>query len=318
MKRYLVFLFSALFGFAQIGHAAKPDNGKQGKHKAPQSAHNGQPSGHMAQQSGHKAQRHASQPRSAFKKSSNVSAGFSASHQASPKFQKNHRTGTTRDSTNVHAQKQVNHYNAAQGAQLTKRNQNNSYNAAQAAQLTKRNHNNTYNAAQAAQLTERNQNNANIATQRNWQNQNNAAFAGQTRSGDWQSSSLSYSDAYSRRQSGYHDQNWWTSRYGTNIVLFGGGYYYWDTGYWYPAYGYNRAYSTYQYDGPIYGYNNLPPGEVVTNVQSALQQQSYYRGEIDGSIGPVTRSALRRYQRDNGLRITAAIDRPTLASLGII
>ena len=272
MKRYLVFLFSALFGFAQIGHAAKPDNGKQGKHKAPQSAHNGQPSGHMAQQSGHKAQRHASQPRSAFKKSSNVSAGFSASHQASPKFQKNHRTGTTRDSTNVHAQKQVNHYNAAQGAQLTKRNQNNSYNAAQAAQLTKRNHNNTYNAAQAAQLTERNQN----------------------------------------------DRNWWRSRYGTNIVLFGGGYYYWDAGYWYPAYGYDPAYSTYEYDGPIYGYNNLPPGEVVTNVQSALQQQGYYRGEIDGSIGPITRAALRRYQRDNGLEITAAIDRPTLASLGLI
>jgi hypothetical protein len=115
----------------------------------------------------------------------------------------------------------------------------------------------------------------------------------------------------------WHDEGWYRSRY-PRVELIGGGYYYWNSGYWYPAYGYDPVYSSYEYDGPIYGYNNLPPGQVVTNVQSALQQQGYYRGEIDGSIGPVTRSALRRYQRDNGLRITAAIDRPTLASLGMI
>ena len=37
----------------------------------------------------------------------------------------------------------------------------------------------------------------------------------------------------------HHDRHWWRSHYNTTFVLFGGGYYYWDAGYWYPAYGYN-------------------------------------------------------------------------------
>jgi peptidoglycan hydrolase-like protein with peptidoglycan-binding domain len=61
----------------------------------------------------------------------------------------------------------------------------------------------------------------------------------------------------------------------------------------------------------------LPPDQVIANVQAALQEQGYYHGDVDGLIGPLTRAAIAEYQRDHGLYETAAIDRPTLESLGM-
>ena len=76
---------------------------------------------------------------------------------------------------------------------------------------------------------------------------------------------------------------WWRHHHNnTRFVLFGGGYYFWNNNYWYPAYGYDPAYSRYTYDEPIYGYNNYEPGQVISNVQSQLQREGYYDGEIDG------------------------------------
>src|SRR6266566_4806920 len=116
-------------------------------------------------------------------------------------------------------------------------------------------------------------------------------------------------------KSEWHDQNWWHSHH-SNIVFVFGAPYYWNAGYWFPAWGYNpNAY--YAWDGPIYGYNHLPPDQVIANVQATLQQQGYYHGDVDGLVGPLTRAALADYQRDHGLYETAAIDRPTLRSLGM-
>lgn len=116
----------------------------------------------------------------------------------------------------------------------------------------------------------------------------------------------------------WHDRSWWSSHYATSIVLIGGGYYYWNSGYWYPAWGYDNAYSYYPYDGPIYvGHNQVPFDRVVANVQATLQEQGYYHGEVDGLMGPLTRDALAGYQRDHGLISTAALDEPTLSSLGL-
>jgi hypothetical protein len=114
----------------------------------------------------------------------------------------------------------------------------------------------------------------------------------------------------------WHDHSWWHSHYHNNFVFVFGAPYYFNAGYWYPAWGYSpNAY--YAWDGPIYAYNHLPPDQVIANVQTALQQQGYYRGEVDGLIGPLTRAAVADYQRDHGLYETAAIDRPTLESLGM-
>src|SRR5438067_7173649 len=113
----------------------------------------------------------------------------------------------------------------------------------------------------------------------------------------------------------WHDRSWWRNRY-NRVVFISGGWYYWNGGWWYPAWGYApNAY--YAYNGPIYGHNGLPPDQVIANVQAALQQQGYYDGGVDGLLGSVTRAALANYQRDHGLYITSAIDRPTLESLGM-
>lgn len=126
----------------------------------------------------------------------------------------------------------------------------------------------------------------------------------------------SYTDAYRRYHHHHHDRDWWRSHC-DRIVLVSGGYYYWDTGYWYPAWGYDVAYSNYAYDGPIYGYDGLPPDEVISSVQSALQEEGYYLGAVDGELGPLTRQAIAAWQRDHGLAITTVIDEPTMRSLGL-
>jgi hypothetical protein len=139
------------------------------------------------------------------------------------------------------------------------------------------------------------QQNRRIAGSQNWQGQQYAAFR--------------------NYKSEWHDKNWWHGHHNRIVFVFGSPYY-WNAGYWYPAWGYApNAY--YAWDGPIYAYNNLPPDQVTANVQTALQQQGYYHGEVDGLIGPLTRSAITDYQRDHGLYMTSAIDQPTLQSLGM-
>jgi Putative peptidoglycan binding domain len=118
-------------------------------------------------------------------------------------------------------------------------------------------------------------------------------------------------------KSEWHDQNWWHNHYhGNNFVFVFGAPYYWNAGYWFPAWGYSpNAY--YAWDGPIYAHNRMPPDQVIANVQANLQQQGYYHGDVDGLIGPLTRGAIADYQRDHGLYTTSTIDQPTLQSLGI-
>lgn len=67
----------------------------------------------------------------------------------------------------------------------------------------------------------------------------------------------------------------------------------------------------------IFGYGNVAPGEVTSEVQQALARQGYYNGPIDGILGGMTRGAIQRFQADHGLVATAAIDEPTLSSLGL-
>ena len=53
------------------------------------------------------------------------------------------------------------------------------------------------------------------------------------------------------------------------------------------------------------------------DVQRALKRRGYYAGAIDGDIGPGSRSAIRAFQADRGLRVTGRIDSTLLRSLGI-
>jgi hypothetical protein len=114
----------------------------------------------------------------------------------------------------------------------------------------------------------------------------------------------------------WHDRSWWRSHC-DRIVFVNNGWYYWNAGYWFPAWGYAPS-VTYVYDGPIYAYNGLSPDQVTVNVQEQLARAGYYDGPIDGILGSMTREAIAAYQADNGLAITSAIDEPTLATLGLV
>ena len=95
----------------------------------------------------------------------------------------------------------------------------------------------------------------------------------------------------------------------------------WFWGYGY-GWGYPYGYSYYD-DGyaPVeYAqseYDNAPGDSSVSQVQAALAREGYYHGAIDGSVGPMTRNALRRYQRDRGLDATGQIDQRVIQSLGL-
>jgi Putative peptidoglycan binding domain len=115
----------------------------------------------------------------------------------------------------------------------------------------------------------------------------------------------------------WHDEGWYRSRY-NRVELIAGGYYFFNNGYWFPAWGYSPSAQYYAYDAPIYvGQRAEPPDKVIADVQALLQHMGYYTGEVDGLLGPLTREAVAAYQADQGLNATAVIDQPTLDSLGL-
>jgi hypothetical protein len=127
---------------------------------------------------------------------------------------------------------------------------------------------------------------------------------------------IAFDEAFRRHWHEWHDRNWWHDHCET-IVFVTTGYYFLDGSYWYPAFGYDPLNNYYDYDGPIYTYSDLLPDEVITNVQTALQDAGYYYGQITGSLGVDTRAALANFQRDYGLQITGAIDEATVEALGL-
>ena len=128
---------------------------------------------------------------------------------------------------------------------------------------------------------------------------------------------VAYSQALVRFQHARHSRDWW-KRHFTTIVVVGGGCYYFDSGYWFPAWGYDPNYEAYDYDGPIFTYGNLLPDQVIVNVQRALQELGYFSGTISGSLSPATRRAISTYQADNGLEVNGVVDGPTVYALGLI
>ena len=85
-------------------------------------------------------------------------------------------------------------------------------------------------------------------------------------------------------------------------------------GYDYPYYGYDYPYYGY-YDDNAGG--QMPSQEIVMAVQKELTQLGYYRGRVDGLIGPETESAIRWFQSIDKLPVTGQIDDPTLKALRI-
>ncbi len=85
---------------------------------------------------------------------------------------------------------------------------------------------------------------------------------------------------------------------------YGYGYGY-GNGYGQNGYGYNQ--NGYGYNQNGYGQNQNGYGQYgeasqsrVAELQRRLQRAGYYRGSVDGVLGPQTRNAIRAYERDHG------------------
>lgn len=57
--------------------------------------------------------------------------------------------------------------------------------------------------------------------------------------------------------------------------------------------------------------------DTVGRVQQALKDKGYYKGTIDGLLGPLTRTAIGAFQRREGLNVTGQPDVPTLGRLNL-
>jgi len=87
--------------------------------------------------------------------------------------------------------------------------------------------------------------------------------------------------------------------------------------YWYrPGFHPGPAYSTPVIVTPVRSYPAYDY-TLASEVQVALKRRGYYRGPVDGIIGPSSRASIRAWQYDRRLRVTGEIDRPLLHSLGL-
>lgn len=55
----------------------------------------------------------------------------------------------------------------------------------------------------------------------------------------------------------------------------------------------------------------------IQKVQEKLSNEGYYHGKVDGVMGPQTDSAIRQYQKAQGLPATGHLDAQTAVKLGV-
>jgi peptidoglycan hydrolase-like protein with peptidoglycan-binding domain len=60
-----------------------------------------------------------------------------------------------------------------------------------------------------------------------------------------------------------------------------------------------------------------PSSATVRAAQRRLESEGFYRGDIDGEMGPRTQAALSEYQRNSNLNVTGTLDQATLSKLGV-
>jgi len=69
--------------------------------------------------------------------------------------------------------------------------------------------------------------------------------------------------------------------------------------------------------GPSHSASTASASPTVRSAQEALNAHGYNPGAADGVMGPGTESAVRDYQRAQGLPVTGTLDAATLSSLGV-
>ena len=102
--------------------------------------------------------------------------------------------------------------------------------------------------------------------------------------------------------------SYYGSSYGSSY-----GYYPYSSYYAAPSIGFSYVSTPTYYRASRADYGD----DLAVDVQRALARRGFYRGAIDGDVGPGTRGAIREYQYRNGLEVTGRIDRSLLRSLGV-
>jgi len=57
-------------------------------------------------------------------------------------------------------------------------------------------------------------------------------------------------------------------------------------------------------------------GKHIEHLQSRLKEMGYYKGDITGRFGPKTKSAVRKFQKDCGMKTNGIVDRNFWAGIG--
>ena len=60
-----------------------------------------------------------------------------------------------------------------------------------------------------------------------------------------------------------------------------------------------------------------PTADRVTEIQSALAREGYYKGDPSGKWDADTQDAMRRFQESRGMTGTGKLDAPSLQKLGL-
>ena len=123
--------------------------------------------------------------------------------------------------------------------------------------------------------------------------------------------------SYGYRSYGYAPSYY--ARPAVSVGFYSAPAYYGTSDYYYDSYPTRTVYRGIPRTSYSYSYrdSSRDSDELTVDVQRALARRGYYRGGIDGDIGPGTRAAIRSYQYQRGLEVTGRIDNTLLRSLGL-
>jgi len=81
----------------------------------------------------------------------------------------------------------------------------------------------------------------------------------------------------------------------------------------------SRIHALKEEEKVIRGIYRTPSGFELPSIQiqEALKRAGYYRGELDGKIGPQTRQAIEAFQKDQGLEVDGVVGRDTWSKLKV-
>lgn len=125
----------------------------------------------------------------------------------------------------------------------------------------------------------------------------------------------SSSHAYCPPSYGYRSSYY--SRPSVSFGFYSAPTYYSTPDYYYDSYPSRTYYRSVPRTSYSYRERSSYSEDLAVDVQRALARRGYYRGGIDGDVGPGTRAAIRSYQYNRGLTVTGRIDGSLLRSLGL-